>query len=39
MAESNKIFVGGLAHIDELKLREYFGKFGRILDVKVEKIF
>ena len=37
MLESNKLFVGGLSHdTDEMALRQYFSKFGRLLDAKVK---
>ena len=36
MLESNKLFVGGLSpETDELALRQYFGKFGRLIDARV----
>ena len=37
MLESNKLFVGGLSHdTDEMALRQYFSKFGRLIDAKVK---
>ena len=40
MLESNKLFVGGLSHdTDEMALRQYFSKFGRLTDAKVKNNF
>ena len=40
MLESNKLFVGGLSpETDELALRQYFGKFGRLTDARVRLEF
>ena len=36
MLEQNKLFVGGLSiDTDEVTLRQYFGKYGRLMNVQV----
>ena len=40
MSSRNKIFVGGITEdIDEIALRSYFHKFGRVTNVEVTSFF